>query len=349
MSAFDLFLMMNNLNLLFLLTLILGTIISISANSIFGAWIGLEINLLSFIPLINDSKNLISSESSLKYFLIQALASSTLLFIVIIYLFNFNNNFDIININNFINLGILSSLILKRGIAPFHFWFPNVIEGLNWVNSFILLTWQKIAPLILISYLILNYLIIPIILSIIVGALGGLNQTSLRKIIAYSSINHLGWIGAAIISRDNLWFNYFLFYSFLSTTLIYFFNINKLFFINQIYSIFNYSNELKLILFLNFFSLGGLPPFLGFFPKWRVIQILTETNQLFLITIIVILTLITLYYYIRICYASFIINYFENKWNIKFRIKNNWIIIYLILSFISIFGLLIINILFLIL
>lgn len=304
---------------------------------------------MSFIPLISDSKNLISSESSLKYFLIQALASSTLLFIVIIYLVNYNNNFDIFNINNFINLGIISSLIIKRGIAPFHFWFPNVMEGLNWVNSFILLTWQKLAPFILLSYLITNYLLIPIILSIIFGSLGGLNQTSLRKIIAYSSINHLGWIRIAIIYSNNLWFNYYLFYSFLSLTLIYFFNINRLSFINQIYSIFNYSNELKLILFLNFFSLGGLPPFLGFYPKWLVIQLLTENNQLFLITIIVILTLITLYFYIRICYARFIINYYENKWLIKWSIKFNNIFVYLILSFISIFGLLMINILFFIL
>ena len=320
----------------------LGTLITISSNSWLRAWIGLEINLLSFIPLINDTKNLISSESSLKYFLIQALASSILLFLMIYYLININHDF--LTSTN-INLGIISSLILKRGIAPFHFWFPNVIEGLNWINSFILLTWQKIAPLILISYLITNYLLIPIILSIIVGSLGGLNQTSLRKIIAYSSINHLGWIGAAIIYRDNLWLNYFLFYSFLSITLIYFFNINKLFFINQIYSIFNYSNEIKLILFLNFLSLGGLPPFLGFFPKWIVIQIISS-NQLFLITIIVILTLITLYYYIRICYAGFIINYYENKWNSLNIIKLNNITIYLILSFISIFGLIIINLLF---
>uniref|UniRef100_T1H788 NADH-ubiquinone oxidoreductase chain 2 n=1 Tax=Megaselia scalaris TaxID=36166 RepID=T1H788_MEGSC len=177
----------------------------------------------------------------------------------------------------------ISSLILKRGIAPFHF-FPNVIEGLN-INSFILLT-QKIAPLILISYLITNYLFIPIILSIIVGSLGGLNQTSLRKIIAYSSINHLG-IGAAIITEIRL--NYFLFYSFLSITLIYFFNINKLFFINQIYS----QLLKKLILFLNFLSLGGLPPFLGFFPK-IVIQIISVIN--YFNYYIVILTLITLYY-----------------------------------------------------
>nr|QHN56404.1 NADH dehydrogenase subunit 2 [Megaselia spiracularis] len=336
----------NSYKLLFLFTLILGTLITISSNTWFSAWMGLEINLLSFIPLMNDTKNLMSSESSLKYFLIQVLASSILLFMVIIYMFNYNINFDMINLNNFINLGMISSLMLKSGMAPFHFWFPNVIEGLNWMNSFIILTWQKIAPLMLMSLLMVNYLFIPIILSMIVGSIGGLNQTSLRKIMAYSSINHLGWMGAAMISSDILWLNYFLFYMFLSTTLIYFFNINKLFFMNQMYSMFNHSNELKLILFLNFLSLGGLPPFLGFFPKWNVIQMLVNNNQLFLMTTMVVLTLITLYYYMRMCYAGFMMNYYENKWNIKFTMKFNNMFIYLTMSFISIFGLLMINLLF---
>jgi len=101
-------------------------------------------------------------------------------------------------------------LLLKRGAAPFHFWFPNVIEGLSWINSLILITWQKIAPLILTSYIIINKIIlISVILSIIIGSLGGLNQTSLRKLMAFSSINHLGWILSAIYSRESLWIIYF--------------------------------------------------------------------------------------------------------------------------------------------
>lgn len=310
---------------------------------------GLEINLLSFIPLVNDTKNILSSESSLKYFLIQTLASSSLLFILIIYLVTINNNFELIIWNQIINLGIISCLIIKIGIAPFHFWFPNIIEGFNWINAFILLTWQKIAPIILLSYLNLNFIFIPIILSIIIGSLGGLNQTSLRKIIAYSSINHISWIRIAIIFSNNLWLNYFLFYILLSSTLIYFFYINQLFFISQLYSMHNNSNSLKLILFLNFLSLGGLPPFLGFFPKWIVIQRLTEINQLYIITLIVLITLLTLFYYTRICYASFILNYYENKWNLNWGIKFIPITIYLILSFFSLFGLLIINFLYFIL
>lgn len=117
--------------------------------------------------------------------------------------------------NNFYELLILSTLLLKNGAAPFHFWFPGVIEGLSWINGLILITWQKIAPLILISYNInYNFFLISIILSIIIGALGGLNQTSLRKLIAFSSINHLGWILIAIINNELLWFTYFFFIQF---------------------------------------------------------------------------------------------------------------------------------------
>jgi NADH-ubiquinone oxidoreductase chain 2 len=87
--------------------------------------------LLSFIPLIIDTNNLLSTEASLKYFLTQALASAIFLFRSIFFILQLNI-FSIINLNsNFITLAILSSLLLKSGAAPFHFWFPGVIEGLN--------------------------------------------------------------------------------------------------------------------------------------------------------------------------------------------------------------------------
>lgn len=325
-------------------TLFLGTFITISANNWLSAWIGLEINLLSFIPLINNNNNLLSSESSLKYFLTQTLASAVLLFTIIIYILNYNLYFDIFYYNSF-NITIISSLILKSGIAPLHFWFPNVIEGINWINSLILITWQKLAPLILISYLIIKFITPIILISIITRALGGINQTSLRKIMAFSSINHLRWIIACILYREILWLNYFYIYSFLSTTLIYFFYNNQLFYINQLFFSYNSSKELQIITFFNFLSLGGLPPFIGFFPKWIVIEILAF-NQLFLMTIIVIITLLILFFYIRLCYSRFIINYYENKW-FKLNRKKNFL--YLIISFISIFRILLVNLIYFIL
>lgn len=234
----------------------------------------------------------------------------------------------------------MSSLLLKRGAAPFHFWFPNVIEGLTWINALILITWQKIAPLILISYMIVKPLLLTcVIISTIIGSLGGLNQTSLRKLIAFSSINHLGWILISIFTRERLWLVYFLFYSFLSFNMVFIFNIFKLNHINQLFSFFISSKTMKFTIFINLLSLGGLPPFLGFIPKWLVIQILTINNQLFIMTILTVITLITLFFYIRLCYAAFMLNYYETNWTLTIQLNKFNSTIFFIQSFISIFGL----------
>lgn len=300
---------------------------------------------MSFIPLIINTNRILSSEASLKYFLTQALASSILLFRVIFFFIirNWRNpNFLI-----YTNLLIASSLLLKRGAAPFHFWFPRVIEGLSWNNCLILITWQKIAPIILISYCFNNnFFIIIIVLSIFIGSLGGLNQTSLRKLIAFSSINHLGWIIAGIINRENLWITYFLFYRFLSIVIIFLFNNFKLFNINQIFRLFNRNSILKFLIFLSLLSLGGLPPFIGFLPKWLVIESLINLNIIFLLILIVTFTLITLFFYLRICYAAFLLNHNENNWTYKSFYFNKNYFTCLLFSFISISGLVIINLLY---
>uniref|UniRef100_A0AAU7YUV9 NADH-ubiquinone oxidoreductase chain 2 n=1 Tax=Cheilosia ochreipila TaxID=3103808 RepID=A0AAU7YUV9_9MUSC len=332
----------NSSKILFIFILMMSTMITISANSWLSAWMGLEINLLSFIPLMSDN-NLMSNESSLKYFLTQTIASSILLLAVILFMFK-NNYMNQTHINNYINMIILSSLLMKTGAAPFHFWFPNVMEGLNWMNSLILMTWQKIAPLMLISYLIIKFMLFwSIILSVIIGSLGGLNQTSLRKLMTFSSINHLGWMLMSMYSNESLWINYFLFYSFLSFNLIFLFNMFKLFHINQLFSLFFFNKMLKFTLFLNLLSLGGLPPFMGFIPKWLMIQYLTFNNQLFMLMIMIMMSLITLFFYLRLCYTAFMLNYFEN--NVIFNIYwNNWLMnIYLFFSFMSSFGLFIIS------
>lgn len=300
---------------------------------------------MSFIPLILDKKNIFSSEASLKYFLTQALASSILLLaIILFYIFDKLIVEKLINISNIL---ILSSLFIKRGAAPLHFWFPNVIEGLSWVNNFILITWQKIAPLILISYsLNLNLILLRIFFSILIGACGGLNQTSLRKLIAFSSINHLGWIIIGIIKRERIWITYFILYSFLSLTIIIIFYSIKIFFINQLFSLFKSNFLIKFIIFVPLLSLGGLPPFLGFLPKWLIIEFLLEIKLYFILRFIIFFALITLFFYLRICYAAFLINHKENKWCFKnfFILKFNFLILFSI--FITTFGLILLNLIY---
>nr|AMH85604.1 NADH dehydrogenase subunit 2 [Pseudogriphoneura sp. ACMJ-2016] len=332
----------NSSKVLFFLILMMGTTIAVSANSWLGAWMGLEINLLAFIPLMSDTNNLMSSEASLKYFLTQALASSMLLFSILLMILE---NKIIINFNNIIfSLMMISTLLLKSGSAPFHFWFPNVMEGLSWSNALILMTWQKIAPFMLISYMpIKSIFLICAILSSLIGALGGLNQTSLRKLMAYSSINHLGWMLASMQASENLWQIYFFMYTFLSVNLIMLFNIFKIFHFNQLFLMFLNSKSMKFTLFFNLFSLGGLPPFLGFFPKWMVIQMLIENDQMFLLIILVSMTLITLYFYLRMCYSAFMLNYFEIQWINYTNLNLIYFKFSMILSFMSNFGLIFIS------
>nr|YP_009560383.1 NADH dehydrogenase subunit 2 [Peckia resona]QAB06044.1 NADH dehydrogenase subunit 2 [Peckia resona]QAB06057.1 NADH dehydrogenase subunit 2 [Peckia resona] len=325
----------NSSKIVFLSILFMGTLISISANSWLGAWMGLEINLLSFIPLMSDNK-LMSTEASLKYFLTQALASSVFLFATILFLLNSS----MMNSNFFMEMMIFSSLLLKSGSAPFHFWFPNVMEGLSWLNALILMTWQKIAPLMLISYIIFKPLIITsIILSSLIGALGGLNQTSLRKLMAYSSINHLGWMLAAMYDSNLLWMTYFMFYTFLTFSMIFMFNMFKTSHVTQLFTLSFHSKVMKFFLFFNLLSLGGLPPFLGFLPKWMVIQSLTMNNQLFLLTFMVLMTLITLYFYLRISYSAFMLNYYENNWLNNSLYSSNHFMTFMTCSFFSSMGL----------
>nr|YP_009992945.1 NADH dehydrogenase subunit 2 [Zeugodacus cilifer]QNO34155.1 NADH dehydrogenase subunit 2 [Zeugodacus cilifer] len=334
----------NSAKIMFWFILISGTMITVSSNSWLGAWMGLEINLLSFIPLMN-SNNLMSTEASLKYFLTQAMASAVLLFAIMM---GYLNNYPIMEENSvYSNLIMTSSLLLKSGAAPFHFWFPNVMEGLSWMNALTLMTWQKIAPLMLISYIAQSsFLIIAIIMSTIAGSLGGLNQTSLRKLMAFSSINHLSWMLAAMQANESMWMIYFSFYSFLSISLTFMFNNFKMYHINQLFNSFFNSKIMKFLLFLNLLSLGGLPPFIGFMPKWLVIQLLVMKTQYMLMTIMTVMTLITLFFYLRLCFSAFMLNYYETNWMVNMPINNLSYKLMLILSFISTFSLVLISLIY---
>nr|YP_010729960.1 NADH dehydrogenase subunit 2 [Parnassius maharaja]WEF74909.1 NADH dehydrogenase subunit 2 [Parnassius maharaja] len=333
---------LNSNKMFFYFILFFSTLISISANSWLGCWIGLEINLLSFIPLISNSKNLLSSEAALKYFLTQSIASINFLFSILLKMILLKN----FEINNLFSILINSSMLMKMGSAPFHFWFPNIIEGLSWFNCFILMTWQKISPMILLSYYMNNnFLMFIMIFNVIVGTMGGINQTSLRKLMSFSSINNLGWMLAALMMTENLWIFYLMMYSFLISIMCFFFYMLNIYYINQLF-IMNMKFSLKMSLLINFLSLGGLPPFLGFFPKWIIINSLIM-NKLFIISFIfIMMSLIMLFFYIRIMYSSIMFNYLKMKWFKNFM-KNYLLMILNIFSMISLLGMIISTFMFL--
>nr|YP_009927057.1 NADH dehydrogenase subunit 2 [Indochinamon bhumibol]QNT10753.1 NADH dehydrogenase subunit 2 [Indochinamon bhumibol]BCL51415.1 NADH dehydrogenase subunit 2 [Indochinamon bhumibol] len=298
----------------FFISLLMGIFISISSSSWFGAWTGLELNMMSFIPLITIQMNSYLSESALKYFLIQALGST----------FFIMSSCMFLSFTQVSSSLLLVSLLLKLGSAPFHFWFPQVMSGLTWLQVMILMTLQKIAPMFLISYISstfsnLNKIIyLSTILSAIMGALGGLNMMNLRKMMAFSSINHMSWMLISVVISDSLWVIYFIFYSIISSSIVILFNMFQTFTLSDFMKSSQISMPIhSLLMSLNFLSLGGLPPFTGFIPKWMLTQLLINNNLLVPLIFLLSSALITLYFYIRISIFLFFFTKPSSATNMK--------------------------------
>nr|QDG01026.1 NADH dehydrogenase subunit 2 [Tenebrio molitor] len=299
--------------LMFMTSMVSGTLISVSSYSWLSMWMGLEINLLSVIPIFSEKKNVFSTEASMKYFITQAMASLILLMSVIMLLLT--NEFINPLMNSTLMLMLNSALMIKLGAAPFHFWFPEVIEGLSWNNVLILLTWQKIAPMMLMMNNKMNdqFMMSIMVMSLLTSTIMGLNQTSLRKIMAFSSINHIAWMIAAMMVSSSVWLIYFTIYTIINLNIIMLFKKSNSYYINQMNNSMNKNKLIKLSFMINFLSLGGLPPFLGFMPKWIIINWMTEMNLTIMALMMIITTLIMLYIYTRIILSAMMMFTIEMK------------------------------------
>nr|UGS80399.1 NADH dehydrogenase subunit 2 [Lachesilla punctata] len=300
--------MLNNLNILFSTLTGFSSIIAISSSSWLGAWMGLELNMLSFVPLMIEQKNSSSNESPLKYFLVQAMASSIFLMLCLTNTFLFYS-FSIFDtpILNFLAI----PLMMKLGAAPFHSWFIMLMNKLNWWKALLLATWQKIAPLFIFNYLNLNFYIIVVlaIISLVTGSITGFSQTSFQKIFAFSSVTHLGWFFSSMLISKQLLVFYFSFYSFMNTILfLIMFWLNSFHF-NQILSV---SNNPSLT--IGALSLSGLPPFWGFIPKWMVIQHLILSSNMTLALILIASALVNLSFYLRLTINFSLLSSLTHKW-----------------------------------
>nr|QIV24627.1 NADH dehydrogenase subunit 2 [Rhipidocerus australasiae] len=329
--------MMKFYKMMFFSTLMTGTLITVSSYSWMSMWMGLEINLLSFIPLMSDQKNLYPSESALKYFITQVMASTILLF-SIISMINLNEFFNS-NLNYLFLMIFNSSLLTKLGAAPFHFWFPEVMEGLSWMNCLILLTWQKLAPMVILmnSSKMTSFFSWMILFSALVSGILGLNQISLRKIMTYSSINHIGWMLGAMMNSQSIWLIYFITYSVISINIIVIFNTLKTFYLKQLFNSLKTNKLLNFFFSLNFLSLGGLPPFLGFFPKWLTINSLVENGFLVNSLMLILSSLVTLFFYMRISVTAMLM--YSTEETIFFKISQKFsIMLFNLFSLLGLFA-----------
>nr|AMY60817.1 NADH dehydrogenase subunit 2 [Microgale dryas] len=305
-------------------TLIFGTLITMTSSHWLMTWMGLEMNMFAIIPLIMKHHTPRSTEAATKYFLIQASASMMLLMAASLNFMN-SGQWSLTNLDSQIaTTMILISLMMKLGMAPFHFWVPEVTQGTLLQTSLIILTWQKLAPL-SIMYQIApslnhNIILTSAMLSILIGGWGGLNQTQLRKIMAYSSIAHMGWMAAVLTFNPSLMLLNLLLYI-IFTLATFSILMNCLTSSTSTLSMAWNNHPLMITMMLTvLMSMGGLPPLSGFIPKWLIIDELIKNNNIILPTMMAVMALLNLYFYMRLIYASSL-TLFPSSNNTKFKWK----------------------------
>lgn len=286
------------MKLAIIILILISSIIAISSTNIFILWASIELNILCFVPLILNKENAIEIEASINYFLAQALGSAILLI----------RGASLIRIHWFIKTTTIllsASILLKLGASPCFHWFPLVMEKIKWINCLLLSFWQKIIPLFITLFIILskinNYLIIFLArLNFITGGAIILSQTSIKKIIAYSSITHTGWIISTSASNTLcLAVIYLITYSIIIAPLFTIFNKINILYLSSIWRKEKLSFNQVIIILIIILSLGGIPPLTGFIQKLLVVNILLNSNSILLI-ILVSGSLINLFFYLNI-------------------------------------------------
>nr|QQQ88516.1 NADH dehydrogenase subunit 2 [Hyalella sp. 1356B] len=300
---------------LFYLSLVLSIFLIISANSWFIIWVGLEMNLIFFIPLMLSKTNKYSSEASIKYFLVQAFTSVLII----------SSSLILSESYLMVEYVLLSAIFLKTGSAPFHQWLPSLVEGLSWGCLMILFILQKVSPLLLVSFLLKETLSYSLVYTVIVacaviGSVGGLMSVSLRKIMAYSSISHMSWVLSSMLLSNFGWVSYYVMYSLVLICTLSVFNSMKMYTINQLTLS---SVKSRLVSGISLLSLGGLPPFTGFVPKFMVSVSLLQTNTYFIFLVLLMGTFLSLFFYLRLVLVSVVLSSSNMVFKSNFELKKS--------------------------
>nr|YP_009368167.1 NADH dehydrogenase subunit 2 [Lepilemur mittermeieri]ADP68220.1 NADH dehydrogenase subunit 2 [Lepilemur mittermeieri]ADP68246.1 NADH dehydrogenase subunit 2 [Lepilemur dorsalis]UPN62968.1 NADH dehydrogenase subunit 2 [Lepilemur dorsalis]UPN62981.1 NADH dehydrogenase subunit 2 [Lepilemur dorsalis] len=294
--------------LLIMITIFTGTMLTMISSHWLLMWVGLEINMLAIIPILMKNYKPRSTEAATKYFLMQATASMLLMFTIVLNAM-YSGQWNITNTHSQLTpLTITIALTMKLGMTPFHFWVPEVTQGISLMAGMLLLTWQKLAPISIMlqihPWTNLNTLLLIALLSILVGGWGGLNQTQLRKILAYSSIAHMGWMMTILTFCPPLTVLNLTIYLALTIVMFTILNLNTNTTTLTLSNLWNKTPMITLTTMIALLSLGGLPPLTGFLPKWMIIQELSKNNNIIMALIMAIMALLSLYFYMRLIYST---------------------------------------------
>ena len=313
-----------------ILSAILGMLVMISSNDLMVFYMGLELQSLPLYVLAAiNTNNVKSSEAGLKYFVLSALSSGLLLYgCSLIYGFSGSTNFDTISSNigseEFGNIFgiifILVGLSFKISAVPFHMWAPDVYEGSPTTITLFFSLVPKIAALtVFIRFLYVPFIdlfeqwqsiiVFISIASMLLGSFAAIGQTNIKRLIAYSSIGHIGYALAGLAVGTNLGIQSSIAYitiylimnlGFFSCLLmlkrndIYYETINDLSGLSKNHPI------ISLCFLIQLFSLAGIPPLAGFFAKFYVFIAVIEQSMYFLAIVGLLATVVSAFYYLRI-------------------------------------------------
>jgi NADH-quinone oxidoreductase subunit N len=315
---------------LVLLLSVLGMFIMISANDLILFYLGLELQSLSLYILASlDRNNLKSNESGLKYFILSSLASGLLLYgCSLLYGFSGSTNFEIISSNtNTDNIGtvfamvfILVGLAFKVSAVPFHMWTPDVYEGApSSVTSFFAIVPKVAGIAVFIRFMQIPFsdvidqwqpiLVFISLASMILGAVAAIGQTNIKRLIAYSSIGHMGFALAGISTSTVMGYSSSITY--ISIYVVMNLGIFACIFsmkrdgkycenLNDLSGISKHHPILSISLLVFLFSLAGIPPLAGFFAKLYIFIAVIESKMYTLAIIGLLSTVISAFYYLRI-------------------------------------------------
>nr|YP_010152690.1 NADH dehydrogenase subunit 2 [Inpaichthys kerri]QQW50119.1 NADH dehydrogenase subunit 2 [Inpaichthys kerri] len=297
-----------------------GTVLTFLSSHWIISLAGIEISTLAILPLMAQHNHPRALEAATKYFLIQACATSTLLIATSLNAW-MEGQWNILEIkNNISTVLVITALSLKLGLAPFHFWLPEVMQGLDLTTGLILSTWQKLAPFALLIQT--SYTSHPELLTLLglvsAGWAGwaGMNQTQLRKILAYSSTAHLGWMIIIIQYSPNFSILALSIYIIMTTAAFFTLKESASTKISTISLSWSKNPTPMITMTLVLLSLAGLPPLTGFSPKWMILEEMTKQEMTTAATLIVMSALISLFFYTRLCYFL-IITIFPNSTKTK--------------------------------
>ena len=330
--------------ILFILFAILGSFVLISSDNFLTAFIGLELQSLSlYLMAAFNTKNLKSNEAGIKYFSLGALSSGFLLFGISMIYYD-TSSFYMQNLNNFTTISeiglslVLISLFFKVSAAPFHIWTPDVYEGSPTISTLFFASLPKFASLIFLFRVYqelnisgiqsLNYIFqIVCAISLLVGVYGAITQKVIKRLLAFSSINHIGFMLLGIMSyqfmSEGTLFFYLIIYL-ITTFGIFAVLLNlrtvegEFTKISQLNGLRFTSNSKSISMLVFFFSLAGIPPFAGFFAKFFILSASITDGFFFLSIVAVLSSVIAAFYYLTI-----IKNMFFNKSEIELLDDNN--------------------------